>query len=158
LAIVQLGDVRFSTVWEEERKSTLLKEIKEGFERWVLRGGRIDPAFPADPAVEYDRFTIGSPTSIAANVLQAALICPQLGQLIFEKKHQRDVSLLCPHCGKSRIHQIPFVFVHGCGELVPIQEWLPATRKASNAGGLPEATKRPIRCPQCNSGANLYIP
>src|SRR6185312_16377279 len=158
LAIVQLGDIRFSTVWEEERKSTLLKEIKESFDRWLLRSGRIDSAFPADPPAEYDRFTIGSPTSIDASVLQAALICQHCGQLIFEKKHQRDAALRCPHCSKSRIHQIPFVFVHGCGELVPIQEWLPATRKASNGGGLPEATKHPIRCPQCESGANLYIP
>src|SRR6185437_2472022 len=74
LAIVQLGDIRFSTVWEEERKSTLLKEIKESFDRWLLRSGRIDSAFPADPPAEYDRFTIGSPTSIDASVLQAALI------------------------------------------------------------------------------------
>src|SRR5580704_12148083 len=71
LAIVQLGDVRFSTIWEEERKTTLLKEIKEYFERWVLRGGRVDSTFPADPAEEYDRFTIGSPASIDASVLQA---------------------------------------------------------------------------------------
>lgn len=158
LAIVQLGDIRFSMVWEEERKATLLKEIKESFDRWVLRGGRIDSAFPASPPDEYDRFTIGSPTSIDASVLQAALICQHCGQLIFEKKHQRDTALHCPHCGKSRIHQIPFVFVHGCGELVPIQEWLPATRKASSGSGLPEATKHPIRCPQCESGASLYIP
>jgi hypothetical protein len=158
LAIVQLGDIRFSTVWDEERKLTLLKEIKESFDRWLLRGGRVDSAFPDDPAEECERFAIGSPTSIDASVLQAALICQHCGQLIFEKKHQRDASLLCPHCSKSRIHQIPFVFVHGCGELVPIQEWLPATRKANNGGGLPEATKHPIRCRQCESGANLYIP
>lgn len=158
LAIVQLGDVRFSTVWEEEKKSTLLEEIKESFERWLLRGGRIDSTFPANPAEECDRFAIGSPTSIDASVLQAALICQHCGQLIFEKKSQRDASLLCPNCKQSRIHQIPFVFVHGCGELVPIQEWLPATRKATNAGGLPEATRHPIRCPQCETGSNLYIP
>ena len=101
LAIVQLGDIRFSTVWEEERKATLLKEIKESFDRWVLRGGRIDSAFPADPPEEYDRFTIGSPTSIDASVVQAALICQHCGQLIFEKKHQRDAALHCPHCSKS---------------------------------------------------------
>jgi DNA-directed RNA polymerase subunit M/transcription elongation factor TFIIS len=158
LAIIQLGDVRFSTIWEEERKSTLLKEVKEHFDRWIVRGGRVDPTFPADPAGEYDRFTIGSPASIDASVLQAALICQHCGQLIFEKKYQRDTSLQCPNCGGSRIHQIPFVFVHGCGELVPIQEWLPAIKKGTDEGGLPEATKHPIKCAQCKSGANLYIP
>jgi hypothetical protein len=158
LAIVQLGDVRFSTIWEEERKSTLLKEIKESFDRWVHRGGRVDSTFPADPAEEYDRFTIGSPASIDASVLPAGLICQHCGQLIFEKKYQRGTSLQCPNCEGTRIHQIPFVFVHGCGELVPIQEWLPAIKKAGDGGGLPEATKHPIRCAQCQSGANLYIP
>jgi hypothetical protein len=158
LAIVQLGDIRFSTVWEEERKTTLLKEIKEHFDRWTARGGRIDSTFPADPAGEYDRFTIGSPTSIDASVLPAGLICQHCGQLIFEKKYQRDTSLRCPNCGGSRIHQIPFVFVHGCGELVPIHEWLPAIKKAGDGAVLPEKTTHPIRCAQCHSGANLYMP
>ena len=158
MAIVQLGDVRFSTIWGEERKATLLKEIKEYLERWILRGGRVDSTFPADPADEYDRFTIGSPASIDASVLPAGLICQHCGQLIFEKKYQRDASLRCPNCGGCRIHQIPFVFVHGCGELVAIQEWLPAIKKAGEGGGLPEITKHPIRCAQCKSGANLYIP
>ena len=157
LAIVQLGDVKFSTVWEEERKATLLKEIRESFDRWILRGGRVDPAFPPDPVGEYDRFTVGSPGSIDASVLRAALICQGCGQLIFEKKNHRDVPPHCPNCNGSRIHQIPFVFVHGCGELVPIQEWLPAIKKSGEAGGLPEATKHPIHCPQCQSGAHLYI-
>ncbi len=158
LAIVQLGNIHFSTIWEEERKSTLLKEIKEHFDRWVLRGGRVDSTFPSDPAGEYDRFAIGSPTSIDAAVMQAALICQHCGQLIFEKKHQHETLLRCPHCNGSRIHQIPFVFVHGCGELVPIQEWVPAIKKSDQAGGLPEPTKHPIRCAQCQSGANLHIP
>ena len=51
LAIIQLGNVKFSTVWEEERKATLLKEIKECFDRWILRGGRVDSTFPPDPCV-----------------------------------------------------------------------------------------------------------
>ena len=158
LAIVQLGNVKFSTVWEEERKATLLKEIRESFDRWIFRGGRVDSTFPSDPARECDRFTVGSPASIDASVLQAALICQGCGQLIFEKKYQRDAPLQCSNCNGSRIHQIPFVFVHGCGELVPIQEWLPATKKNNESGGLPEATKHPVRCAQCQSGAHLYIP
>jgi len=157
-AIVQLGTVRFSTVWEDEKKATLLKEIKEHFDRWIARGGRVDSNFPADPVGEYDRFTIGSPASIDAGVMQAALICQHCGQLILDKKYQKDGQLRCPNCESNRIHQMPFVFVHGCGELVPIQEWLPATKKSPEAGALPEATKHPIRCAQCQTGAYLHIP
>lgn len=157
-AIVQLGSVRFSAVWEDEKKVTLLKEIKEHFDRWIARGGRVDAIFPSDPVGEYDRFAVGSPASIDAAVMQAALICQHCGQLILEKKYQKDGHLRCPNCEGTRIHQMPFVFVHGCGEMVPIQEWLPATKRSGEAGALPEATKHPIRCAQCQSGANLYIP
>src|SRR5580692_1152207 len=74
LAIVQLGNVRFSTVWEENRKTTLMKEISEAFDRWRARGGHVDPAFP-HPLHEADRFTVGAPESIDATLLPAALIC-----------------------------------------------------------------------------------
>jgi hypothetical protein len=128
LAIVQLGNVRFSTVWEENRKTTLMKEISEAFDRWRTRGGHVDPAFP-HPLHEADRFTVGAPESIDATLLPAALICQRCGQLLLERKTQRADRLRCPNCESLRIHQLPFVFVHGCGELVPIQEWLPATKK-----------------------------
>jgi hypothetical protein len=154
LAIVQLGELRFASVWEEERKSTLLTEISEGFTSWVRRGGRIDPTFP-DPKREPERFTIGMPDSIDAAVLDAALICQQCGQLIFGKKHS-DGRLKCTNCLSARVHQFPFIFVHGCGAMVPIQEWLPATRKTE--AGIIEASNRPIRCSTCGNGDNLYIP
>jgi len=155
LAIVQLGNVRFSTIWEEDRKTTLLHEISESFDRWTMRGGRVDVAFP-NPMQEPDRYCVGAPESIEAAVLPAALICQRCGQLIFDKKTKYEKSL-CPHCESPRIHQIPFVFVHGCGELVPIEEWIPATKKNADTGAL-ETTKHPIRCPQCEQGTNLYIP
>src|SRR5215470_19188963 len=60
MAIVQLGSVRLSSIWEEERKGTLLKEIKESFDRWKIKGGTIDPAFP-DLLHEPERYTIGAP-------------------------------------------------------------------------------------------------
>src|SRR5580692_3667802 len=63
LAIIQLGNVKFSTVWEEERKATLPKERRDSSERWILRGGRVASTFPPDPVREYDRFTLGSPAS-----------------------------------------------------------------------------------------------
>src|SRR6185437_6974119 len=85
MAIVQLGNVRFSSIWEEERKGTLLREIKESFDRWRAKGGTIDAAFP-DLLHEPERYTIGAPESIDASVLPAALICQRCGQLIFDKK------------------------------------------------------------------------
>ena len=134
LAIVQLGNVRFSSIWEEDRKTTLLQEMGESFERWVAKGGTIDPAFP-DPKQEPERYTAGSPESIDAAVLPAALICQRCGQLIFDKKFHKHEKSSCPNCQSPRIHQIPFVFVHGCGELVPIEEWMPATRKNTEIRG-----------------------
>ena len=156
LAIVQLGNVRFSAIWDEDRKSTLLQEIAESFDRWIMRGGTKDPAFP-DPRREPERYTVGAPDSIDAAVLQAALSCQRCGQLIFDKKSQKQEKPACPHCESRRVHQIPFVFVHGCGELVPIEEWMPATKKNAETGAL-EPTKHPIRCKQCQSGTDLFIP
>ena len=157
LAIVQLGNVRFSTIWDEDRKTTLLHEIAESFDRWKLRGGTVDDSAFPDPRREPERYTVGAPESIDATVLQAALICQRCGQLIFEKKTHKQEQSICPHCESRRIHQIPFVFVHGCGELVPIEEWMPATKKNSETGAL-EPTKHPIRCRQCEQGTHLYIP
>src|SRR5260370_26959637 len=88
LAIVQLGELRFASVWEENRKSTLLTEISEGFTRCVRRGGRIHPSFP-DPKREPERFTIGMPESIDAVVLDAALICQRCGYLILSTIHSK---------------------------------------------------------------------
>jgi hypothetical protein len=156
MAIVRLGNVRFSSIWEEERKTILLKEIKDSFDRWIFRGGTVDPFFP-DLLREPERYTVGAPESIDASVLTAALICQRCGQLIFDKKSQKSEKSCCPNCGSPRIHQFPFVFVHGCGELVPIEEWMPATKKNIVTGEL-EPTKHPIRCPQCEKGTNLYIP
>jgi hypothetical protein len=156
LAIIQLGDIRFSTFWEEDRKTTLLKEIAESFDRWRSRGGTVDPAFP-HPVNESGRFTVGAPESIDAIVLPAALICQRCGQLIFDKKFNMSSSSQCPNCKSQRIHQFPFVFVHGCGQLVTVQEWMPATKKNTETGGL-EPTFHPIRCSQCGKGTNLYIP
>lgn len=156
LAIVQLGNVRFSAIWDEDRKTTLLQEIAESFDRWIMRGGTKDPAFP-DPRREPERYTVGAPDSIDAAVLQAALSCQRCGQLIFDRRSQKQEKPACPHCESRRVHQIPFVFVHGCGELVPIEEWMPATKKNAETGAL-EPTKHPIRCKQCQSGADLFIP
>src|SRR5215469_11993167 len=108
LAVVQLGNVRFSSIWEEDRKTTLLQEMSELFDRWRAKGGTVDPAFP-DPKREPERYTVGSPESIDAAVLPAALICQRCGQLIFERKSQKFDKAHCPNCKSPRIHQFPFV-------------------------------------------------
>ncbi|MGA8706272.1 MAG: hypothetical protein WB646_04715 [Steroidobacteraceae bacterium] len=134
LAIVQFGNVRLSSVWEEDRKTTLLREIGEAFNRWQARGGRIDPAFP--PVHEGERFTVGAPAEIDASVMQAALICQRCGQILFQKQYGGPGAVRCtnPECNSPRVHQIPFVFVHGCGELVPITEWIPVTKQNADGG------------------------
>ncbi|HXG89478.1 MAG TPA: hypothetical protein VNJ02_14205 [Vicinamibacterales bacterium] len=48
------------------------------------------------------------------------------------------------------------MFVHGCGELVSVQEWLPGTKKS--ADGSVEPINRPLRCPRCGTAGELYLP
>lgn len=156
LAIIQLGTVRLSAAWDEDRKAVLLNEIAELFDRWRAKGGTIDREFP-DPRHEPERYTVGLPTVIGASVLPSALICQDCGQLIFPKRRTDSFSpLVCTHCERPRVRQVPFVFVHGCGELIPITEWLPFT-KQNDAGELGPISL-PLRCPECHSGANLYMP
>lgn len=157
LAIVQLGQVRFSSIWDEDRKTTLLQEIADAFARWQARGGRIDPVFP-NPLRESERFTVGAPMEIDASVMPSALICQRCGQIVFEKKNKNHAKRCTnPECNSPRLHQIPFVFVHGCGELVPVTEWIPATKLGPDGHEL-TATHHPIRCPQCHTGDHLFIP
>jgi len=156
LAIVQLGTVRLSASWDEDQKTVLLKEMAELFDRWRAKGGTIDREFP-DPRHEPERYTIGLPSAIAASLLSTALICQSCGQLIFSRKKGDSSSpLVCTHCEKPRVRQLPFVFVHGCGDLIPITEWLPFTKQ--NPGGELEPVNLPLKCPECKSNENLYMP
>ena len=156
LAIVQLGTVRLSSSWDEDQKTVVLNEMAELFDRWRAKGGMIDKEFP-DPRHEPERYTIGLPSAVAASVLSTALICQACGQLIFPKRRADTSSpLICPNCQKPRVRQLPFVFVHGCGDLIPITEWLPFTKQ--NADGELETVNLPLKCPQCKSSENLYMP
>jgi len=156
LAIVQLGTVRLSSSWDEDQKTVVLNEMAELFDRWRAKGGMIDREFP-DPRHEPERYTIGLPSAVAASVLSTALICQACGQLIFPKRRAYTSSpLICPNCQKPRVRQLPFVFVHGCGDLIPITEWLPFTKQ--NADGELETVNLPLKCPQCKSSENLYMP
>src|SRR5690606_10945240 len=49
-----------------------------------------------------------------------------------------DSSLACDHCKTRTLRQFGFVFVHGCGELLPISEWVPGFKKR------PDGSMQPI--------------
>src|ERR1700694_1610437 len=85
--------------------------------------------------------------------------CQRCGQILFQKKYGGPGAVRCtnPECNSPRVHQIPFVFVHGCGELVPITEWIPAAKQHPDGGPL-APTSHPIPCSQCHSGDHLFIP
>ncbi len=159
LAIVQLGGVRLSQAWDQERAAAVLDEIAQLFDRWRSRGGTIDPNFP-DPRTEQGSFTVGLPQAIEASVLYTALFCPRCARLSFPKPtriaRMEPGEFGCAECGSRGLRQIPWVFVHGCGELAPISEWIPATRRA--ADGSIEPTSRPIRCPRCGNDGELVMP
>jgi hypothetical protein len=156
LAIVQLGTVRLSSSWDEDQKTVVLNEMAEFFDRWRAKRGMIDREFP-DPRREPERYTIGLPSAVSASVLSTALTCQACGQLIFSKRRGDTSSpLVCPHCQKPRVRQFPFVFVHGCGDLIPVTEWLPFTKQ--NANGELEVVNLPLKCPECKSSENLYMP
>lgn len=159
LAIIALESVRLSNAWEEERTVVLLNEIAGLLDRWRSRGGTIDRQMP-DPRSERARFTVGLPESITASVLDTALVCSRCSTLSFPT--HREIARVnrgqfrCQQCHSRSLRQIPFVFVHGCGEIVPIKEWIPATRKRDD--GSIEPTHRPIRCPVCGPQGVLVLP
>lgn len=159
LAIMQLEGVRLSQAWDEERAAGVLEEIAQLFDRWRSRGGTIDPHFP-DPRTEHGSFTVGLPQAIEATVLHTALVCPRCARLSFPTRAQiarmDRGDFRCAACGGRGLRQIPWVFVHGCGELAPIREWIPATRRA--ADGTIEPSSRPIRCPRCGTAGELVMP
>jgi DNA-directed RNA polymerase subunit RPC12/RpoP len=156
LAIVQLGSVRLAAAWEPDRMQAVLDEVSQLLDRWRSRGGTVDPHYP-NPR-EGGRFTIGTPEAIEANFLQTALVCSRCSRLVFAKPN--DLTTLagrrCPSCGAQALRQMPQVFVHGCGQIETVQEWMPATKK--NADGTIEASKRPLRCPRCGTAGELFLP
>jgi hypothetical protein len=156
LAIVLLGAVRLGTAWEPQRMAAVLEEVSGLLDRWRSRGGTVDSRFP-NPR-EAGRFTIGAPEAIEASFLDTALVCARCSRLVFLKAAQlvSSAGRRCPACSAPRLRQIPHVFVHGCGELVPVQEWLPGTKKTPD--GSLEAVNRPLRCPRCGPSGELYLP
>lgn len=154
LAIIKLGGLALGELWEDERANTLLDEVAALLDSWRQRGGNVDPEFP-DPRNARKRFSVGPPSGIDAHVLETAFVCRTCSRLHFPKlralSSNPDASLVCSHCKTRTLRQFGFVFVHGCGELTPISEWVPAFKKRPD--GSMQATTFPIRCQNCSQSA-----
>jgi transposase-like protein len=161
LAIVQLGSVLFASAWDPARAQLVLKEINAYFARWRYAGGMIHPSFP-DPDKHADRFTVGEPVRISATFVETALHCLACNRLVFLRKREllaaqkRGSSpFRCPSCGKTTLRQFPQIFVHGCGEFVPLQQWMPTLKKDGEAL---RKTSFSLLCPRCGSQSVVEIP
>lgn len=162
LAIVQLDTVRLISAWSMDKAQPILDELALWLDRWrgttssEQRKGIVDEWFP-DPRQETGRFVIGEPTDINAKFFDTALHCTKCTRLVFKKPSElvRD-GFLCPHCKKHTLRQFNQVLVHGCGELIAVQEFIPGMRKKED--GSIEAFQRPLRCPQCGKNDNLAMP
>ncbi len=159
-AIVEIGGVRLSSVWDGDRAADLLEEIAQLLEWWRERGGTVDPQFP-DPRSQSGRFTVGLPRSVEAVPLETAFVCRRCSWLSFPGR--RDLArsagsrsaLTCRHCGTDSLRQFGQVFVHGCGELVPFTYWRPWMRPTDD--GLWEPSALPVRCQNCRQSDRLYM-
>lgn len=160
LAIVQLTQVHFTSLWKEGLIKAVLDELALLFDRWRKRGGKIDRMFP-DPRTQPGQFAVGLPEAVEATLFETALVCQNCYRLYFtESKHlARDNAnvLTCSDadCGRRALRQFGQVFVHGCGEIVPLKEWMPATKKTED--GFFKPTSHPIRCQNCGTKGRLKI-
>lgn len=149
--IVRLGSCRLDAAWAPSAATFVLNEVRDYLERWRQRGGEVDRRFP--PAVDIDRFTVGTPRGISATFLDTALYCRDCYRFLPTKPRLSDGQLLCPGCGRQTLRQISYVFVHGCGEIQPIKDAIPyeSTRQQ---GTIFWAR---IRCPNCPDGGVLRV-
>lgn len=161
LAIVQLGSVRFSSAWEAARAQLVLKEINAYLLRWRNAGGIVSPSFP-DPEKQANRFTLGVPASISATFVETALHCLTCNRLVFLSKTQLVVAkrqgkspFRCPSCGKTTLRQFPQIFVHGCGEFVPLKQWMPTLKKEGESFS---KTSFSLLCGRCGNQSIVEIP
>jgi hypothetical protein len=159
MAVVKLTQVRFSTIWGAEQSAAVLEEMALLFERWRRRGGSVDPQFP-DPRGQTGGFAVGTPEWIEATVLETAFVCQNCSRLHFINFNKladpESNALVCVECRKRALRQLSQVFVHGCGQLVPIQKWLPATRQTGD--NFFEPTSHPLECQRCREKGRLFLP
>lgn len=147
--IVKLGTPRLASAWTSASARFVLREVDFYLERWRERGGEIDRRFP--PRSSADRFTVGTPQGISASVLSTAYYCRQCFRFVTSQRPGRR--LVCPECRRDTMRQIGYVFVHGCGELVPIRDTIPK-ESTQQPGTIYNA---PIRCPSCSNGGILRL-
>ncbi len=159
-AIVEINNVRLSSVWDDDRTTVLLHEVQQLLDWWRERGGTVDSQFP-DPRTQPGRFTVGLPRSVEAIPFETAFVCRRCSWLAFPKRRElarasrEGSALACRNCGNDSLRQFGQVFVHGCGELVPFTDWLPAMRATED--GLWEPTSIPVRCQNCSQSDRLFM-
>lgn len=162
LAIVQLDTVRLASAWSPEKAQPILDELALWLDRWKGPGtneqgkGEVDEWFP-DPRLQTGRFVIGEPTDITAKFFNTALHCTKCTRLVFRKPSElgRD-GFFCPHCKRSTLRQFNQVLVHGCGELIPVNEFIPNVRNKDD--GTLELYQHPLRCKKCGKNDELAMP
>ncbi len=156
-AIVKLGAVQLKQVWSDERVGALLSELASFFEYWKRDGGCVDPSFP-DPSSEPQRYAVGEPVSIEAFVFETAYRCRRCSRLYFLKRKALKApdSLRCKHCNEATLRQFNFVFVHGCGHLHPIEQWLPSFKK--EGAGFRSINAPRLKCQRCGDLGEPAIP
>src|SRR5262249_19725067 len=82
LAIVQLTNVRLSSIWDDARSEMVRREVSAYLRRWTDRGGEVASNFP-DPIQRGERVTVGEPIAIEAVTFESALICRRCARLVF---------------------------------------------------------------------------
>lgn len=154
LAIVELTHVRLGGQWCDDKARAVLREVAAYLEAWKQGGGTVHPLFP-DPTLGR-RLVVGEPTSILARPLQGALICRQCSRLEFKRRPGKSgMDLACAGCGSGRLRQFGQVFVHGCGEYVPLRPFLPWLKTEN---GEYKVSAIPLKCSQCGTTSELAIP
>jgi hypothetical protein len=158
LAIIRLGGTRLSNVWTSEAAKVVLEEIRQYLARWERRGGSIDLQFRELCEGKRDNYTVGVPQSIRAQVLPTLMYCRKCSRIHFHKTRElakNDGSgLRCRHCDTKTLRQFGIVFVHGCGVIVPIGEYLPTT--IDENGAIKEIKFR-LRCRNCEMQSDLAL-
>ena len=147
--IVRLGTPRIDSVCSATDASFVLSEVAQYLERWRTRG-EVDRRFP--PFSQTERFSVGTPRGISATLLSTAFYCRRCFRFLPRVRGGAG-NLRCPDCRRPTLRQISYLFVHGCGELVPIRDKVPyesPQRRGTIYWG-------PIRCRRCGDHGLLRL-